>query len=360
MALREAEIDLRLPESQFGLPDPAAHRAPGPHRNVEAGHDGAAEVVLAEFIVQRVLVGVEAVEVIHREGGQEAGTGALDAVGLLCDGGLCGTDIGIVVAREGLDFGKRGERFEAVQVVGDGVVLAEIGEEEDGEADAGFVVCEQRLLHVALALLERELCFDYVGVRRLSSGFLFLGDIHELLRFPEAALGIVVMPLGDGHSIEILHDDGGEAAGRDFDFGARDGFGGDGHPVIGAFAGGENIAVHRAHVGIDSRSVVGDEHAGVGAIGLGVDEAVLPVGAGQERGFGLDFIFAGDARCEIGGEQLLTVGLRTVQGILKCQDERGRGSLGECATAQGQGEAQYRQFARHQSVQYRVWQMNRG
>src|ERR1039458_7328856 len=49
----------------------------------------------------------------------------------ICDGGLCGANIGIVVARQRFDFGEGGERGEAVQVVGDRVILAEIGEEED-------------------------------------------------------------------------------------------------------------------------------------------------------------------------------------------------------------------------------------
>ena len=157
------------------------------------------------------------------------------------------------------------------------------------------------------------------------------------------------MALRHRHAVEVLHHHGDQSARRDFHFGARHGFGGDGHPVIRAFAGSVDIAVHVGQVGVDVRPVVSHEDAGIGPVGLCVDVAVLPIEAGQESGLGLHLILVRDAGGNIGGEQLLAVGLGAVQGLLQGQGERrarGRG-LGVSATIQGQDEAQHRQYARH-------------
>jgi hypothetical protein len=201
---------------------------------------------LAEIVVQRVLVGVQTIEVVHRKGRQVARAGAFDSEGLLGDGGLRRANVGVVVPRHGLDFGKRGQRLETVQIVDYGEILAEIGEEEHGEADACLVESQLRFLHVTHALLQRELCFDHIGVRGLSCRFLLLGDVHELSGLLEAALCVAKVALRDGHGIEVLHDDGGQTARRDFHPGARDRFRGNRHPVIGTLPGHEQIAVNGA------------------------------------------------------------------------------------------------------------------
>ena len=66
--------------------------------------------------------------------------------------------------------GKRGagRRF---HIVNDGEILAEIGEDEHGERDAGFFGGEHGILHVALALLDLNLRLDDIDVRGFAAGF---------------------------------------------------------------------------------------------------------------------------------------------------------------------------------------------
>ena len=66
LPLRKAEIHPGLLQPEFSLANLAAHRAPIPYGHVEAGHHAGAEIVIAELIVQRVLVGLESVEVVQR------------------------------------------------------------------------------------------------------------------------------------------------------------------------------------------------------------------------------------------------------------------------------------------------------
>jgi len=63
-------------------------------------------------------------------------------------------------------------------------------------------------------------------------------------------------------------------------------------------------------VAVDVGAVVGDEDAARGAVGLGIDEPVLPLGGGEEGSLGLNAVLVGDARGEVGGEELLSVGAR--------------------------------------------------
>ena len=84
------------------------------------------------------LVGVESVEVVEREGGIQFGAGGADLIPLLRDGGLGGAQVGVVARRHCLNIGEGRQGDGSFQVVGCGVRLAVVLEEEDSEAIRAF------------------------------------------------------------------------------------------------------------------------------------------------------------------------------------------------------------------------------
>src|ERR1035441_5682716 len=114
------------------------------------------------------------------------------------------------------------------RIVHDVEILSVIGEEQDGEIDAGLVDGELGFLLVALAVVQLELGLDGIGVGHFPAFFLLLGDVEELLGVANALARVGKLARGDGHAVVILHDGGDEAAGGEIGLGARSGSGGHG------------------------------------------------------------------------------------------------------------------------------------
>ncbi len=112
LALREAEIDAAPAAVAVRPASPCCASRPSstPERSSSPTTE-LPRLFWPNSLCSAYWLALHAVEVVHRKSRQVARARALDAEGLLGDGGLRGANIGVVVPRQGLDFGKRGQRL---------------------------------------------------------------------------------------------------------------------------------------------------------------------------------------------------------------------------------------------------------
>ena len=128
-SLCEGQLNVGLIATQLGLLQLAAIGAPTKNRNLQRGHSGISKVPHAVGLKGK-LIRIDAVKVIETEGWQQASPGRRHLVlgGLKCRESRA--KIGIVFLAGSFDFGEVGQRLGSLQVIDDGEVLIEIGEQQ--------------------------------------------------------------------------------------------------------------------------------------------------------------------------------------------------------------------------------------
>ena len=133
-------------------------------------------------IVDRKLVGVDAVKIVQRERRQIAGSCDRYLGLALLQISLCGPKFRAFGHRQILHFAEGSEGADLSEVVYHAEVLPEIGKDQNRQRKTGFVDGQLGIQDVALMLLDLHLRLHHVGMRRFSTLFQFLRCIQELLR----------------------------------------------------------------------------------------------------------------------------------------------------------------------------------
>jgi hypothetical protein len=141
------------------------------------------------------------------------------------EGGQGAFEFGIAAGCGGFEVFAGGEG-RGSRGINERVGCARIGEEEDGELEAGLLLLEPGVGEVAVTLLLLQVGFDYIGVGCFAGVFALLGELGEAGGFVGGALSCgEFMVCGEGAVIEADYG-GDEAATGDFEFGG--GYGGSG------------------------------------------------------------------------------------------------------------------------------------
>jgi hypothetical protein len=331
LALREAQLDMRLIAAQLSLLQPAAIGSPTEDRNLQGG-DGRITKIPDAVRSKSEMVGVNSIEVVQRKRWQQPAPGRRHLVtgGLI--GSKGGAQVGIVFLACRCHLGERGQRFGTLKIVHHGEILVEISKKHHCEVQASALHGELRFLQIALLLLGLDVSLEHVGMGDLAPGLELLADIEKVRGFGRSSLLIRVLALRHDQAVVGLSDGDDQAAGGDFRPGARHGEGGGRAAVVRDIGEGERL-VNVSLADVLMYSVIGDE-AGCWTTGraglttccersrsLRVDVGRVVVDVGQKQRPSLHAVFARQAQIRDGSAVFRRVLACTLQCILQREGE---------------------------------------
>ena len=179
-----------------------------------------------------------------------------------------------------------------------------------------------RVLQIALALLQRDLRLDDVGMRHFTALFLLLRDVEELLGLAQADLRVYELPLRRENRVIILHDGRVQTTLRHFDLCPRHGFGGHGAPDLAPPHKRQHLFVHLRLLVVNVHAVVRDIDPRRRAVPFGIDELIESIERRQPRRLRLHAVFPRQCHVQIRALNLHAILLRPSQRVLQRNDQR--------------------------------------
>src|SRR6266478_6944461 len=209
-----------------------------------------------------------------------------------------------------------------MQIVGDFVVVVEVGKNQDRQIKPRIQQTQLSFLKLPAALLQLEVGLDYVGMRHFPAAFKILSKFEEAFALVCCFLRREQLLLSGGHGVKTLNDGDNESARSDFCPRAR--YGRSSRGVAKTRDAREVQGfVHVALADVFVYGVVGDvAYAIPGAVALRSERLRGVVHAGKQCGRRLVAILTRNGGVRLSRLKLRAVFARKSESILQRHTER--------------------------------------